>query len=153
MSLLDAMRLRSAKLETNVAARPALWRRVVAGLIDRAAPLPLLALFFPAWTLVVLAYHLLCDATPQGRGLGKWVCRLRVVRNRAALPRSWWRAALRHVGAALAQAAWCRWQWLAVALVYELAALAWVLLDPLGRRPEDLLAGTRVVTEKAWRKR
>ena len=55
---------------TQAASRPALWRRGLAGAIDRALPLPWLAFFFPKWTLVVVAYHLLCDSGPARRSVG-----------------------------------------------------------------------------------
>jgi uncharacterized RDD family membrane protein YckC len=133
------------------APRPALWRRVLAGALDRCLPLPLLAFFFPAWTLVVVAYHLLCDSAPERRSVGKWACRLRVVASDPARKCAWWQAALRHVGVALTQAAWCSWEFIPFVLAYELIVFACVLLSKEGKRPEDWLAGTRVVTEKAYR--
>lgn len=130
--------------------RPAIWRRVMAGVIDRCAPLPFLAFFFPRWTLVVLVYHLLCDCTPERRSLGKWLLRLRVVSaGKRCHPVQ---AMLRRVGMALTQTAWALWQWIPFVLAYELIALACVLLDVRGRRPEDFVAGTRVVTEKEYRR-
>ncbi len=134
---------------TPSAQRPALWRRVLAGAIDRALPLPWLALFFPKWTLVVVAYHILCDSTPERRSVGKWLCRLRVTGAGGAAR---WQTVLRRVGVAVTQAAWCQWEFIPVVLVYECAAFAFVWLDGQGRRPEDFLAGTRVITEKAFRR-
>jgi uncharacterized RDD family membrane protein YckC len=133
------------------APRPPVWRRALAGAIDRLITLPWLAFFFPKWTLVVLAYHLLCDGGPERRSLGKWVCRMRVVGVAGAPHCQWWKAVLRRLGAAVSQTAWCLWQFVPWVLAYELAALACVLLDTQGRRPEDFLAGTRVVTEKTFR--
>lgn len=130
------------------APRPALWRRVLAGAIDRMLPLPWLALFFPKWTLVVVAYHLLCDSTPERRSCGKWVCRLRVTGASGAAR---WQTVLRRLGTAATQAAWCWWEFIPVVLVYEFAAFALVWLDAQGRRPEDFLASTQVITEKAFR--
>ena len=130
--------------------RPPLWRRALAALIDRMAPLPFLAYFFPRWTLVVLAYHLLCDCSPARRSVGKWVCRLRVV-DASSRPCSVWQSALRRAGSALTQTAWALWQFIPLVMLYELAALACVLLDPQGRRPEDFLSSTKVVTEKRFR--
>jgi uncharacterized RDD family membrane protein YckC len=120
-------------------------------MIDRALPLPWLALFFPKWTLVVLAYHLLCDSTPERRSVGKWLCRLRVTNAHDAALCQRWQTVLRRVGVAITQAAWCQWQFLPWVLAYECAAFACVWLDAQGRRPEDWLAGTRVITEKAFR--
>ena len=51
--------------------RPSVFRRIVAGVIDRLIPLPFLAFFFHEWTLVVLAYHLLCECSPERRSVGK----------------------------------------------------------------------------------
>jgi uncharacterized RDD family membrane protein YckC len=123
----------------------------LAEVIDRLLPLPLVAWFFPPWAVLVFVYHLLCDAGPERRSVGKWVCRLRVVDgdsgNKAALGQ----AAGRRLGSALAQTAWCFWAWLPWACGFELAALICVLLSPAGQRPEDWLAGTRVVTERAFR--
>lgn len=131
--------------------RPAIWRRVLAGVIDRCAPLPFLAWVFPRWTLVVLVYHLLCDCTPERRGLGKWVCRLRVVNDADGDCRVW-QSLLRRVGTALTQTAWTLWEGIPFVMAYELLALACVLLNAGGRRPEDFVTGTRVVTEREYRK-
>jgi uncharacterized RDD family membrane protein YckC len=60
---------------------------------------------------------------------------------------------LRRVGLALTQTAWALWQWIPFVLAYELIALACVLLDSRGRRPEDFVVGTRVVTEKEYRRK
>jgi len=127
-------------------------RRIIAEVIDRCLPLPFLAWFFPAWTLVVLAYHLLCDGTPSGRSLGKAICRLRVITTDSAEPPGLVRAALRRAGVALGQVAWCLWMLLPLALLYDLLALGFLWLNPSGRRLEDYLAGTQVVTEGAWRR-
>ena len=132
-------------------ARPPIWRRTLAAVIDRMTPLPWLAFFFPAWTLVVLAYHLLCDASPARRSAGKWVCRLCVVDARTGARGAWWQAVLRRGVAALAQVAWCVPDLMLYALAYDLLALAFVLLSPKAQRPEDFAADTRVVTEAAYR--
>lgn len=132
--------------------RPSVFRRIVAGVIDRLMPLPFLAFFFPEWTLVVLAYHLLCDCSPERRSVGKWLCRLRVVTGVAAEKPARWQAALRRFGVAITQSAWCLWQFIPLVLIYELGAAACALLDSQGRRPEDFIAGTRVVTEKTFRR-
>ncbi len=52
---------------------------------------------------------------------------------------------------ATTQAAWCLGQFIPWVLIYELGAAACVLLDAQGRRPEDFLTRTRVLTEKAFR--
>lgn len=132
--------------------RPATWRRILASIIDRLIPMPFLAFFFPKWILVVVLYHLLCDSTPERRGLGKWICRLRVVSNTPTSHCSWWQAALRRIFITLTQTAWCFWEFIPFILAYELASLACVLLNPNGRRIEDYLANTRVITEKTFRK-
>jgi uncharacterized RDD family membrane protein YckC len=44
-------------------------------------------------------------------------------------------------------------EWLPLVLAYELISLAFVMISPTGRRLEDLLAGTRVVTEGSYRQR
>lgn len=135
---------------------PPHWRRMLAAFIDRLTPQPWLAFFFPGWTLVVLAYHLLCDSSPARRSVGKWLCRLRVVDaqsvTRGAQCADGWQAVLRRTGAALAQAAWCMPDLMLYALAYDLIALAFVLLSQQAQRPEDFAAGTRVVTEAAYRK-
>ncbi|MDX2043178.1 MAG: RDD family protein [Acidobacteriota bacterium] len=152
MSLLDFGSVKQVNAATNeVARRPAAWRRLLAAAIDCVLPLPFLAWFFSEWTLVVLAYHLLCDCSVSRRSAGKWICRLRVIANDTAGRCAWWQAATRRIGVAATQAAWCLWQFIPLALVYELCAAACVLLDARGRRPEDFLAGTRVVTEKTFR--
>lgn len=130
---------------------PALWRRSLAELIDRTVPLPLLALVFPKWTVVVFLYHLLCDAAPERRGVGKWVCRLRIVSVESGGKATLWQTVARRLGSALSQTAWCSWQWLPWAMAYEIAALICVLLSPAGQRPEDWVTGTRVVTERVFR--
>lgn len=131
--------------------RPAFWRRVLAGVIDRLVPLPFVAFFFPEWTLVVFVYHLLCDCSPERRSIGKWLCRLRVTDAAGGQSRIW-QALLRKIVVATTQSAWSLWQFIPFVLVYELLALVCVLLDPRGRRPEDFVAGTLVVTEKQFRR-
>lgn len=142
-----------SKAAVSVPVKAPLWRRMTAGLIDRAAPLPFIAYFFPAWTLVVLAYHLLCDASPHRRSFGKLICRLRVVEASSVKPCHWPCSILRRFGLAISQVAWCMPEMMLWALVYDLVSFAWVLLSPRGRRAEDLVAGTVVVTEAAYRKR
>lgn len=135
---------------SNTSLRPAAWRRITAGLIDRCVPLPFLAFLFPKWTLVVLVYHLLCDGSPARRSLGKWLLRLRVA-DVSGCPCRFWQSVLRRTAAALSQSAWALWQFIPFVMLYEQAALACVLLDPQGRRPEDFLSSTKVVTEKQFR--
>ncbi len=150
--LVDSWRKRSDAIFAR-SGKPGLWRRILAGLIDRMVPLPFLAFFFPQWAAVVFLYHLLCDSSPERRSFGKWVCRLRVVSADTGKKCAWWRAVLRRTGAAFSQSAWCMWQWLPVVLLYELATLACLLISPTGRRLEDLLTATRVVTERCYRSR
>jgi len=154
VNLEHAQSIKDARTATNpvTSGRPALWRRATAEIIDRLVPLPLMALIFPRWTLAVLAYHLLCDCTPARRSFGKWCCRLRVVQASSRRDCDRWRAALRRIGSALSQTAWCLWTGIPIVLLYELGSLACVLLSAEGRRPEDYLAGTRVVTEQAYRR-
>ena len=133
------------------AKRPAIWRRVLASIIDRLVPMPFLAFFFPKWILVVVLYHLFCDSTPERKSLGKWVCRLRVVSCTSTSQCSWWQPALRRIFIALTQAAWCFWESIPFVFAYEIASLAYVLLNPDGRRIEDYLTNTKVITEKTFR--
>jgi uncharacterized RDD family membrane protein YckC len=79
--------------------------------------------------------------------------RLRVVAVKRCPPCAWWRAALQRLGIALAQAAWCAWTGLPYLLAYELGALAFLLLSPTGRRLEEVLAGTIIVTAKEYKRR
>jgi uncharacterized RDD family membrane protein YckC len=122
-------------------------RRLLAEVIDRLAPVPFIAYVFPPWVLVVIAYHLICDGAPSGRGPGKWVFRLRVVSVTSKQPCGIWRAALRRLSTALGQAAYCTWVLVPFAIAYELVSLAFVWLNPTGRRIEDYLAGTQVISE------
>jgi len=140
-----------SKAAARVLRKPPLWRRIAAGMIDRATPLPFIAYVFPEWTLVVLAYHLLCDASPRRRSFGKLICRLRVVEASSGEPCHWPGSILRRFGPAVSQVAWCVPELMPWALAYDLASLAWVLLSPRGRRAEDLVAGTMVVTEAVYR--
>lgn len=135
------------------APRASLWRVLLAELIDRSMPLPFLAFFFPQWLVVVVAYHLLCDCGPARRSFGKWVCRLRVIHPPTVAPCPIWRAVLQRLGIALTQTAWCLWWGIGWVLLYEFASLACVLLSPTGRRSEDYLANTQIVTEKVYRRR
>ncbi len=133
--------------------RPPLWRRALAEAIDRMIPLPFVVVgyFFPTWPVVVFAWHLLRDSSPGRRSAGKLLCRLRVApvngRRRCAM----WRSALRRIGSALSQTAYCVPDLMLYAFIYDLVSLAFVLLDPAGRRLEDFIAGTRVVTEADYR--
>lgn len=134
------------------AGKAPLWRRGLAELIDRMLPLPWLAFFFPKWIVIVFLYHLLCDAGTERRSVGKWVCRLRVVATAAGGKPALSQAIARRIGSAASQAAWLMWQWVWVALIFEIAALVCVLLSPAGQRLEDWVVGTRVVTERAYQR-
>jgi uncharacterized RDD family membrane protein YckC len=125
----------------------ALTRRIVAELVDRLAPLPFIAYLFPPWVLVVVAYHLICDGAPSGRSPGKWIFRLRVVSISSGEPCGVWRSILRRLPVALGQAAYCSWVLVPVVIAYDLVSLAFVWLNPTGRRFEDYFAGTQVITE------
>lgn len=122
-------------------------RRLLAEVIDRLAPLPFIAYLFPPWLLVVIAYHLICDGAPSGRSLGKWIFRLRVVSVSSKQPCGICRAALRRLPTAIGQAAYCTWVLVPFVLAYELLSLAFVWHNPTGRRIEDYLAGTQVISE------
>jgi len=128
-----------------------LWRRGLAELIDRMFPMPFLAFFFPKWVVVVFLYHLLCDSSPARRSVGKALFRLRVVSADDGRKCAWHQAVLRRVGSAASQSAWCMWEALPFVMLYELISLAFVSITPAGRRPEDFIAGTRVVTERVFR--
>jgi uncharacterized RDD family membrane protein YckC len=125
----------------------ALMRRILAEVVDRLAPLPFIAYLFPPWILVAVAYHLICDGAPSGRSPGKWIFRLRVVSVSSSQPCGVWRSILRRLPTALGQAAYCSWVFVPVIIAYELVALAFVWLNPTGRRFEDYFTGTQVITE------
>ncbi|MEK6410296.1 MAG: RDD family protein [Acidobacteriota bacterium] len=127
-------------------------RRLLAEVIDRLAPLPFIAYVFPPWVFVVIAYHLICDGSPSGRGPGKWIFRLRVVSVSSKQPCGICRAALRRLSIALGQAAYCTWALVPFAIAYELVSLAFVWLNPTGRRIEDYLAATQVISEGQYQK-
>jgi uncharacterized RDD family membrane protein YckC len=135
--------------------RPALVLRLLAEVIDRLAPLPfaLLGYFWPGWLVVVFAWHLLRDCSPQRRSFGKMICRLRVVAIEDQRRCVWGRAMLRRIGSALSQTAYCLPELMFWAFVYDLVSLAFVLLSPAGRRMEDYLAQTVVVSERSYRRR
>ena len=130
----------------------ALARRVLAEIVDRLLPLPFIAYLFPPWMFVVLAYHLICDGSPSGRSPGKWIFRLRVVSIASNAPCGVWRSILRRAPSAVGQAAYCSWMFVPVITAYEIASLAFVWLNPSGRRFEDYLAGTQVITEGQYQK-
>jgi uncharacterized RDD family membrane protein YckC len=130
--------------------RPGMVRRALAEIIDRLMPLPFLAYRFPLWVLVVIAYHLICDGLLSGQSVGKWVCRLCVVSTTTGEPCGVGRAVLRRLPTAFGQAAYCAWMMIPVVLAYELVSLALVWLNPPGRRIEDYLAGTQVITRSAY---
>ena len=132
-------------------ARAEVWRRVAAEAIDRCLPLPLIAWWWPEWTLVVVAYHLLCDATPSGRSVGKALCRLRAISVATLEPCGVVRAVMRRLGVAAAQALYCRWEFVWLALAYDALSLLFLRLAPGGRRLEEYAAGTQVITEGAFR--
>lgn len=151
--LVSAWQAKSDAIAISRPCKPALWRRTVANLIDRMLPLPFLAFFFPEWVVVVFVYHLLADCSPERRSAGKFICRLRVISAGDDRKCEWWQSVFRRISFALSQSAWCLWQWIPFVLLYELASLAWVILNPDGRRFDDWLAGTRVVTEGSYRRR
>ena len=127
-------------------------RRFLAEVIDRLLPLPFIAYVFPPWVFAVVAYHLICDGAPSGRGPGKWIFRLRVVSVSSKEPCGICRAALRRLSTALGQAAYCTWVLVPFVIAYELASFAFVWLNPAGRRIEDYLAGTQVISEGQYQK-
>jgi uncharacterized RDD family membrane protein YckC len=130
----------------------ALVRRVLAEVVDRLLPLPFIAYLFPPWMAVVVIFHLICDGSPSGRSPGKWIFRLRVVSISSNAPCGVWRSILRRLPTALGQAAYCSWVLVPVVLAYELVSLAFVWLNPSGRRFEDYLAGTHVITEGQYKR-
>jgi uncharacterized RDD family membrane protein YckC len=134
----------------NLRSRPGMIRRALAEIIDRLVPLPFLAYLFPFWVWVVVAYHLICDGSPSGQSVGKWVCRLYVVSTTTGEPCSVWRSLLRRLPTALGQAAYCAWMMIPLVIAYELISVAFVWLNPSGRRIEDYIAGTRVITRSAY---
>jgi len=131
--------------------QPALLQRIAAQLVDRLAPLPFLVLVYPDWIWVVGAFHLLCEIR-AGRSPGKWICRMRVVDAGSLKPCGPVRGALRRIGVALAQVAYCRWEWVPFAIVYDLISFLFVRRDRAGRRIEDILLGARVIGEGRCRK-
>jgi uncharacterized RDD family membrane protein YckC len=132
--------------------RPGILRRALAEIIDRLVPLPFLVYLFPLWIWVIVAYHMLCDGSPSGQSVGKWVCRLCVISTASGEPCGVWRAMLRRLLTTLGQAAYCAWVMIPVVVAYELVSLAFVWLNPTGRRIEDYLAGTQVITRNAYGK-
>jgi uncharacterized RDD family membrane protein YckC len=132
--------------------RASLIRRALAEVIDRLLPLPFISYFIPVWVFVVVAYHLICDGTPSGQSVGKWLCRVRVVSVASKEPCGITRAALRRLPTAIGQAAYCLWFMVPFVFAYELLSLAFVWLNPTGRRIEDYISGTQVITESAYRK-
>lgn len=128
----------------------ALTRRMLAEVVDRLAPLPFVAYLFPPWLLVVVAYHLICDGAPSGRSPGKWIFRLRVVSISSNEPCGIWRSILRRLPIALGQAAYCSWVLVPFVIAYDLVSLAFVWLNPTGRRFEDYFAGTQVISERQY---
>ena len=133
-------------------ARAGIARRALASVIDRMVPLPWLAYFFPAWIVVVIVYALLCDGSPSGRSMGKWVCRLRVISLSSSQPCGFVRSIIRRLGPALCQVAYCTLNLFWVAIAYEMLSLALVLLSSSGRRIEDYAADTQVITESAYKR-
>ncbi len=130
----------------------ALTRRILAEIVDRLAPLPFIAYLFPPWVFVVVAFHLICDGAPSGRSPGKWLFRLRVVSISSNEPCGVWRSILRRLTIALGQAAYCSWVLVPFVIGYDLLSLAFAWLNPTGRRFEDYLAGTQVITEGLYQK-
>jgi hypothetical protein len=130
-----------------------IWRVVSAELIDRLIPLPFIAFLIPQWLIVVIVWHLLCDCSPNRRSLGKWLFRLRVINPASLVPCPVWQAAVQRLGITLTQAAWCLWWGIPWVLLYEFASLVFVLLSRSGRRPDEYLAGTQIVTEKIYQSR
>ena len=87
---------------------------------------------------LVVAYHLICEGTPSGRGVDKWICRSESFRSPQG--RLGWisRAILRRLPTAIGQAAYCAWLMAPFVLAYDFASLAFVRLNPSGvRLPES----------------
>jgi uncharacterized RDD family membrane protein YckC len=131
--------------------KPMLWQRVAAQLIDRILPLPFLVLVYPEWFWVVGAFHLLCEIG-AGRSPGKVICRMRVVDAHTLKACGPVRGVFRRIGVALGQVAYCRWEWVPLAVAYDLISFLFVWRDRDGRRIEDKLFGVRVIGEGRFRK-
>jgi len=131
--------------------KPMLWQRVAAQLIDRLLPLPFLVLVYPEWVWVVGAFHLICEIG-AGRSPGKMICRMRVVDARSLKACGPARGVIRRIGGALGQVAYCRWEWVPLAVAYDLISFLFVWRDRDGRRIEDKLFGVRVIGEGRYRK-
>lgn len=130
--------------------RPVVLRRVAAQAIDRLLPLPFLVLVYPDWAWAVGAFHLVCEMW-SGRSPGKLICRLRVVDDGTMKRCGPVRGMLRRVAVAAGQVAYCRWEYLPLAVAYDLVSLLFVWRERKGRRIEDLLFGTRVIGEGRYR--
>lgn len=128
--------------------RPVVLRRVAAQAIDRLLPLPFLVLVYPDWAWAVGAFHLVCEMW-SGRSPGKLICRLRVVDDGTMKRCGPVRGMLRRVAVAAGQVAYCRWEYVPLAVAYDLVSLLFVWRR--GRRIEDLLFGTRVIGEGRYR--
>jgi uncharacterized RDD family membrane protein YckC len=131
--------------------KPMVWQRVAAQLIDRLLPLPFLVLVYPEWVWVVGAFHLICEIG-AGRSPGKIICRMRVVDARSLKACGPVRGVFRRIGVALGQVAYCRWEWVTLAVAYDLLSFLFVWRDRDGRRIEDKLFGVRVIGEGRYRK-
>ena len=162
MSIIRSLQIRAVETWRKTAgaiwlgpSKPGLWRRALASVADRILPLPFLVWLIPQWILMVAVYHCLAEVTVNRCSFGKALCRLRIVSTRTGEKCAWWQAVLRRIGIAASQTAWCLvWlhaEWVPYLLAYELLSLVCVVTDPLGRRPEDFIAGTRIVTERAYR--
>lgn len=131
--------------------KPMLLQRGAAQVIDRLLPLPFLVYPYPRWIWVVGAFHLLCEIG-AGRSPGKWIWRMRVVDARTLRPCGPIRGVIRRIGAALAQMAYCRWEWAPFAAGYDLISFLFVWASRDGRKIEDNLLRTRVIGEGRFRK-
>lgn len=119
-------------------------QRIVADIIDRILPFPLLTYFFPPWILVVIGYGLLSDGLLEGCSVGKRLMGLRTVIVANDNPCNFARSFLRNVGWTVGQLCYLSLWLIPFAFTYDLVELMLVLFSPTGQRLGDRLAGTQV---------
>lgn len=121
-------------------------RRIIAEIIDRLVPCPIVVYFFPLWLLVIIGYDLFSDGLLEGCSVGKRLMGLRTVIASNGKPCNFARSFLRNLDWAVARLCYMSLWLIPFALTYDFIELMLVLFSPTGQRLGDRLAGTQVKT-------
>ncbi len=129
----------------DVFVKAGVMRRIIAEIIDRIVPLPLIVYFFPPWIIVIVLYGLLRESVFNSRSIGKKIMGLRVISDSS--PCAWWQGLIRNLLRTGALVSYALVILVPIALLYDIISFIAICCKK-GRRLDDYVAGTMVVNEE-----